>query len=187
MHVDNECDFSRYLKHLRGQVGVQEYMESDLFKLHAKLPIDQAQCDHHAGWRNFSLMEMGKEPHICSAHLTGKFYFIALRIDRDTPVSVQALPPTTIPKLITLTIRIAEKITTISMSRWCKSKILRSFPSPRPRSDSWSFISARLWGSRVPQLGLKGHGLVSIGAGPWRMLDMPGATTTWVRRLIGVT
>ena len=118
-NVDKECDFSRYLKHLRGQVGVQEFIESDLFKIYAQLPIDQAQCDHHAGWRNFARSEFGKDPHICSAHLTGsKFYFIAIRIDRDTSVSVQALPQTTIPKLITLSSLGAEKITTISMSSW---------------------------------------------------------------------
>jgi hypothetical protein len=117
-NVDKECDFSRYLKHLRDQLGVQEYIKSDLFKVYAKLPIDQAQCDHHAGWRNFSLAELGKDPNICSAHLTGKFYFITIRIDPNTSVYVQALPLTTIPKLITLSILIAEKITTISMSSW---------------------------------------------------------------------
>ena len=93
-------------------------MESDLFKLDAKLPIDQAQCDHHASWRNFSLSELGKDPHICSAHLTGKFYFITIRIDPHTSFYVQALPLTTIPKLIALSILHAEKITTISMSSW---------------------------------------------------------------------
>ena len=118
-NVDKECDFSRYLKHLRGQVGVQEFIESDLFKIYAQLPIDQAQCDHHAGWRNFARSEFGKDPHICSAHLTGsKFYFIPIRIDRDTSVSVQALPQTTIPMFITLSSLGAEKISTISMSSW---------------------------------------------------------------------
>ena len=38
-NVDKECDFSRYLKHLRGQVGVKEFIESDLFKIYAQLPI----------------------------------------------------------------------------------------------------------------------------------------------------
>ena len=36
-------------------------------------------------------------------------------------------------------------------------------------------------------IGLKGHGLVSMGAGPWHMPDIPGATTTWVKKLSGVT
>ena len=30
-NVDKECDFSRYLKHLRGQVGVKEFIESATF------------------------------------------------------------------------------------------------------------------------------------------------------------
>ena len=30
-------------------------------------------------------------------------------------------------------------------------------------------------------------GLENMGATPWRMLGMPGATTTWVKRLNGVT
>ena len=73
-NVDKECDFSRYLRHLRGQVGVQDYVKSDLFR-QGKLPIDQAQSDHQAGWRNFSLSEFGHPPNVCSAHLTGKILF----------------------------------------------------------------------------------------------------------------
>ena len=83
VNVDKKCDFTRYFKYLLVQVGVQDYVKSDLFR-QGKLPIDQAQSDHQAGWRNFSLSELGHPPNICSAHLTGKFYFIAIRIDLDT-------------------------------------------------------------------------------------------------------
>ena len=78
-NVDKKCDFTRYLKHLPAQTNVQKYMKSDVFE-EGRLPIDQAQCDHQAGWRNFSLSELGKLPNICSANLTGKIFFIGIRI-----------------------------------------------------------------------------------------------------------
>ena len=97
-NVDKKCDFTRYLKHLLAQTGVQDYLKSHFFK-EGKLPIDQAQCDHQAGWRNFSLSEFGVPPNICSAHLTGKFYFIAIQIDVDTSFFVYALELPTLPTL----------------------------------------------------------------------------------------
>ena len=77
-NVDKKCDFTRYLKHLLAQTNVQIYMKSDGFE-EGKLPIEQAQCDHQAGWRTFSLAEFGGPPNICSTHLTGKLYFIGIR------------------------------------------------------------------------------------------------------------
>ena len=56
VNVDKKCDFTRYLKHLLAQTNVQKYMKSDGSK-EGKVPIDQAQCDHQAKWRNFSLAE----------------------------------------------------------------------------------------------------------------------------------
>ena len=71
-NVDKKCEFTRYLEHVLTQLNVQIYMES--------LPIDQAQCDHQAGWRNFSLAEFGGPPNICSTHLTGQLYYSGIRI-----------------------------------------------------------------------------------------------------------
>ena len=79
-NVDKKCDFTRHFKHLLAQTGVQNYMKNDLFKVTAKLPIDQVQCGHQAGWCNFSLSKFGLQPNICSTHLTGKLYFIGIQI-----------------------------------------------------------------------------------------------------------
>ena len=78
-NVDKKCEFSRYLKHLLSQQSVLRYMVSKEC-IEGKRPIDQAQCDHQAGWRNFSLVEFGKPPNICSTHLTCKLYFIGIPI-----------------------------------------------------------------------------------------------------------
>ena len=78
-NVDKKCELSRYLKHLLCQPTVLNYMGNKEF-LEGKLPIDQAQCDHQAGWRNFSLAEINKPPNICSTHLTCKLYFIGIPI-----------------------------------------------------------------------------------------------------------
>ena len=78
-NVDKKCEFSRYLKHLLSQPTVLKHMGSAEC-LQAKLPIDQAQCDHHAGWRNFSVAEFGKPPNTCSTHFTGDLYFIGIPI-----------------------------------------------------------------------------------------------------------
>ena len=40
---------------------------------------------------------------------------------------------------------------------------------------------------RWPQIGIKGTGPVHLDDAAWRMLDIPGATTTWALRLTGVT
>ena len=69
-NTEKKCEFSTYIGHLLSQPSVQEYLLSSEY-LAGKLPIDQAQCDHQAGWRNFSLNELGKTPNICSNHLTG--------------------------------------------------------------------------------------------------------------------
>ena len=63
--VDKKCEFSRYFKHLLSQPTILNYMTS-MKCLQGRLPIDQAQCDHQAGWRNFSLAEFNKPPNICS-------------------------------------------------------------------------------------------------------------------------
>ena len=78
-NVDKECEFTRYLKHLPAQANVQRYLEHESYQ-NGRLPIDQAQCDHHAGWHNFSKNEFGGPPNICSAHLTGKLYYIGIRM-----------------------------------------------------------------------------------------------------------
>ena len=78
-NVDKKCEFTRYLRRLLAQPSVWKYMESQGY-LEGKLPIDQAQCDNQAGWRNFSLAEFGTPPNICSTHLTGKLYFIGIPI-----------------------------------------------------------------------------------------------------------
>ena len=79
VNVDKECEFTRYLKHLRAQANVQRYMEHESYQT-GRLPIDQAQCDHHVGWHNFAKNELGISPNICSAHLTGKLYYIGIRM-----------------------------------------------------------------------------------------------------------
>ena len=79
-NVDKVCEFTTCLKHLLAQVRVQEYMRSQGYR-DGRLPIDQAQCDHQAGWRNFCLNVFEKEPNICSNHITGKHYcFTTLRV-----------------------------------------------------------------------------------------------------------
>ena len=49
-NVDKECEFTRYLKHLLAQPKGEKYVKSQTYQ-EGKLPIDQAQCDHQAGWR----------------------------------------------------------------------------------------------------------------------------------------
>jgi hypothetical protein len=79
-NVDKVCEFTTCLKHLLAQVRVQEYMRLQRYR-DGLLPIDQAQCDHQAGWRNFCLKVFEKEPNICSNHITGKHYcFTTLRV-----------------------------------------------------------------------------------------------------------
>ena len=73
-NVEKKCEFSRYFKHLLSQPTVLSYMTSDEC-LAGRLPIYQAQCDHQAGWRNFSLSEFEKPPNICSNHLTDDLFF----------------------------------------------------------------------------------------------------------------
>ena len=73
-NVEKKCEFSTYIKHLLSWPTVLRYMGSTDC-LGGKLPIDQAQCDHQAGWRNFSINEFGKPPNICSNHLTSDLFF----------------------------------------------------------------------------------------------------------------
>jgi hypothetical protein len=70
-NLDKTCEFTTCLKHLIAQPRVITFVASEAF-LSRRLPIDQAQCDHQAGWRNFSLNTFGKEPNICSNHVTGE-------------------------------------------------------------------------------------------------------------------
>ena len=76
-NVEKKCEFSTYIGHLLSQPTVLSFMMSDEC-LAGRLPgpIDQAQCDHQAGWRNFSWNVFGRAPNICSTHLTGKRHFI---------------------------------------------------------------------------------------------------------------
>ena len=78
-NVNKECEFTKYLKHLLAQPNVEKYMKGAKYQA-GKLPIDQAQCDHQAGWSNFSLKVFEKPPNICSTHLTGKRHFITFPI-----------------------------------------------------------------------------------------------------------
>jgi len=71
-NLDKTCEFTTCLKHLIAQPRVMTFVASQAF-LSRRLPIDQAQCDHQAGWRNFSLNTFGKEPNICSNHVTGEY------------------------------------------------------------------------------------------------------------------
>jgi hypothetical protein len=50
-NLDKKCEFTTCLKHLVAQPRVQAYVGSKSF-LPSQLPIDQALCDHQAGWRN---------------------------------------------------------------------------------------------------------------------------------------
>ena len=50
-NMNKECEFTKYIKHLLAQPNVEKYMEGEKYR-DGKLPIDQAQCDHQAGWRN---------------------------------------------------------------------------------------------------------------------------------------
>ena len=68
-NMDKTCEFTTCLKHLIAQPRVITFIASQNF-LSRSLPIDQAQCDHEAGWRNFSLSTFEKEPNICSNHIT---------------------------------------------------------------------------------------------------------------------
>ena len=72
--VEKKCEFSTYIGHLLSQPAVLKYMSSSEC-LEGKLPIDQAQCDHQAGWRNYSINEFKRPPKICSNHLTGDLFF----------------------------------------------------------------------------------------------------------------
>ena len=78
-NVNKECEFTKYLQHLLVQPNVEKYMKGQKY-LAGKLPIDQAQCDHQAGWRNFSWTVFGRPSNICSTHLTGKRHFITFPI-----------------------------------------------------------------------------------------------------------
>ena len=73
-NVEKKCEFSTYIGHLLSQPTVLQYISSDDC-LAGKLPIDQAQCDHQAGWRNFEINEFGTPHNICSNHLTGDNLF----------------------------------------------------------------------------------------------------------------
>ena len=91
-NTEKQCEFSTYIGHLLSQPSVQEYLLSSEY-LAGKLPIDQAQCDHQAGWRNFSLNELEKTPNICSNHLTGDILpFFRIPIYSSLFVLAQALP-----------------------------------------------------------------------------------------------
>ena len=90
-NVDKECEFTRYLKHLLAQPNVEKYMKGAKYQA-GKLPIDQAQCDHQARWRNFSLAVFEKPPNICCTHLTGKLFLFQSRYHPDFFVFVKALP-----------------------------------------------------------------------------------------------
>ena len=81
-NTEKPCEFSTFIGHLLSQPTVQGYLSSDEYEA-GKLPIDQAQCDHQAGWRNFSLKELGKTPNICSNHLTGDI--LPFFVSRYTP------------------------------------------------------------------------------------------------------
>jgi hypothetical protein len=70
-NLDKTCQSTTCLKHLIARPLVITFVASQNF-LNRRLPIDQAQCDHQAGWRNFSLNTLEKEPNICSNHVTGK-------------------------------------------------------------------------------------------------------------------
>ena len=78
-NLNKECEFTKYIKHLLAQPNVEKYMDGEKYR-EGKLPIDQAQCDHQAGWRNFSWNVFGRAPNICSTHLTGKRHFITYAI-----------------------------------------------------------------------------------------------------------
>ncbi len=64
-NLDKTCEFTTCLKHLIAQPRVIQYVASPNF-LSSRLPIDQAQFDHQARWRNFWLKTFEKEPNICS-------------------------------------------------------------------------------------------------------------------------
>ena len=72
--VEKKCEFSTYIGHLLSQPTVQAYVSCEEYEA-GRLPIDHAQCDHQAGWRNFSIDEFGKPPNICSNHLTSDLFF----------------------------------------------------------------------------------------------------------------
>jgi hypothetical protein len=65
-----DCEFSSCLKLLLGRPAVQRYLRSDEFSAN-KLPVDQAQCDQLGGWACFSREVFGRDPNVCSNHLTG--------------------------------------------------------------------------------------------------------------------
>jgi hypothetical protein len=62
-NLDMEFKFTTCLKHLLSQPRAQTF-KSEGYR-DSKLPINQAQCDHQAGWRNFSLKIFEKDPNIC--------------------------------------------------------------------------------------------------------------------------
>ena len=117
-NVEKKCELSTYFKHLLSQPTVLDFMTS-IECLAGRHLIDQAQCDHQAGWRNFSINEFGKPPNICSNHLTGDLFFYS---DPDIHliffVLAQALPRPTHRKFNILMERIAETCMTTSTSRW---------------------------------------------------------------------
>jgi len=69
-NTEKDCEFTSCLKLLLGRPHVQQYLDSDEFRAN-KLPIDQAQCDQLAGWACFSREVFGRDPNVCSNHLTG--------------------------------------------------------------------------------------------------------------------
>jgi hypothetical protein len=82
-NLDKECEFTTCLKHLLAQQRVQDYMRIQRYR-DGLLAIDQAQCDHQAGWHNFCLNIFEKEPNICWNHMTGKHYQLPTLHETDT-------------------------------------------------------------------------------------------------------
>ena len=74
-NLEKTREFTTCLKHLLviAQPQVITFVASQNFPSR-RLPIDQAQCDHQAGWRNFSLNTFGQEPNICSNYVTGEHW-----------------------------------------------------------------------------------------------------------------
>ena len=134
--------------------------------LAGRLPIDQAQCDHQAGWRNFSLSEFDKPPNICFNHLTRDLFFYW-----D-------------PDMLLIFFRAGIAAASTSHVQYfdgddrrdkyddfyeqlVRVKNIGVFPFANTLRTSWCRISARTLTSLVPQRGMKITGLVSMGATPW--------------------